>query len=259
MSTELMNVLNQALDEAAAVLMKHYGALEQVEEKTSSINLVTVADRESEERIKAVITSAFPSHEILAEESGADYSGKESGYRWIIDPLDGTTNFAHSFPLFSISIAVEHGGDIVAAGVDCPFYQERFLAEKGRGATLNGRPIHVSKASSLSQSLMVTGFPYDRRERPDHYLAAWKKFLLEAHGVLRLGSAALDLCFVATGRLDGFWEEKLSPWDMAAGWLIVEEAGGCVTDHAGGPFSPYGASLLATNGAIHKECVQMLS
>lgn len=259
MKSELMEVLNRALDEGGAALMKHYGALERVEEKDSSINLVTAADREAEERIKAVIRAAFPSHEILAEESGADVSGKESGIRWIVDPLDGTTNFAHSFPLFAVSIAVEQDGEIVAAGVENPFYRERFLAGKGSGATLNGQPIHVSGAKSVSQSLMVTGFPYDRRERPDHYLAAWKEFLLRAHGVLRLGSAALDLCFVAAGRLDGFWEEKLNPWDTAAGWLILEEAGGRVTSHAGEPYSPYGPTILASNGAIHAECVQILS
>lgn len=256
---ELMTVINRALDEAGAVLMKHYGTLERIEKKNSSINLVTVADREGEERIKAVIAEAFPFHEILAEESGADYTGKLSGWRWIVDPLDGTTNFAHSFPLFSISIAVEHAGEVVAAGVDCPFYRERFLAQKGEGATLNGRPIRVSRTASVSESLLVTGFPYDRRERVDHYLAAWRHVLMRAHGILRLGSAALDLCFVAAGRIDGFWEEKLSPWDMAAGWLILEEAGGRVTDHAGGPFSPYGQSILATNGAIHDECVRLLA
>ncbi len=238
--------------------MTHYGVLEKIEEKTSSINLVTAADRESERLIKKVIAAAFPSHEILAEESGADYAGKTSGNRWIIDPLDGTTNFAHSFPLFSISIAVQREGETVAAGVDNPFYRERWLAEKGSGATLNGKPAAVSKATSVSQSLLVTGFPYDRRERVEHYLAAWKHVLMQAHGVLRLGSAALDLCFVASGRLDGFWEEKLAPWDMAAGSLILEEAGGRVTGHAGETFTPYGASILATNGLIHDECVGML-
>lgn len=257
-SAELMTVLETALDRAGEILLHHYGKLDAIEEKNSSINLVTVADRESENAIKAVIREAFPSHEILAEESGEDFKGRQAGTRWIIDPLDGTTNFAHSFPLFATSIAVEHKGQIVAAGVANPYYKERFLAERGSGATLNGRPIHVSRARSVSESLLVTGFPYDRRERIDHYLSGWKEMLLRAHGVLRLGSAALDLCCVASGRLDGFWEEKLNPWDTAAGWLIVEEAGGRVSTHSGEPFSPYGPTILATNGAIHEECIEAL-
>lgn len=254
---DLMQVVQEALDVSSDVLMKYYGVLESVEQK-GAIDLVTVADRESEERIKEVIRGAFPHHQILAEESGEDYAGRASDYRWIVDPLDGTTNFSHTFPLFSISIAVERNGSIVAAGVENPFYHERFLAEQGAGATLNGRRIAVSSTASLSHSLIVTGFPYDRRERLEHYLAYWSEFLMRVHGVLRLGSAALDLCSVAAGRLDGFWEEKLNPWDTAAGWLIVEEAGGRVTNFSGGRFSPYRPELLATNGRIHPECLEVL-
>lgn len=254
-----IDAIKGALDESGPILMKHYGALERIERKgTSTIDLVTVADRESEAAIKRVLGDLYPNHQILAEESGADYDGKEVDYRWIIDPLDGTTNFSHSFPMFSISIAVEHKGEIVAAGVENPFYKERFLAEKGAGAFLNGTSIHVSKVGALEQSLMVTGFPYDRQKRVDHYLGIMGDFLQRVHGVLRLGSAALDLCSVACGRLEGFWEEKLSPWDTAAGFLLVEEAGGRVTNFKGGRFSPYGPELLATNGAIHEESLEVL-
>ncbi|MBX7245816.1 MAG: inositol monophosphatase [Candidatus Sumerlaeaceae bacterium] len=255
---EITTVLHQCLDEAGEILMKHYGKIESVDKK-SDIDLVTIADRESEARIKAIITAAFPTHQILAEETGEDYTGKSDTYRWIIDPVDGTTNFAHSFPQFSVSIAVEHKGEIVAGGVLNPYYKERFFAERGSGATLNGAPICVSKVPQLSESLLVTGFPYDRSSRVDHYLSIVGDFMKRAHGILRLGSAALDLCAVACGRLEGFWEEKLHPWDTAAGWLIVEEAGGRVTNFTGGPFSPYAYQTLATNGRIHDDCLQVLA
>jgi myo-inositol-1(or 4)-monophosphatase len=255
--SELMDVIESALDAAGPILMRHYGALERIEKK-GSIDLVTVADRESEAAIKQIVGARFPSHEVLAEESGAEYAGKEAGYRWVIDPLDGTTNFAHSFPVFSISIAVEHQGQVVAAGVENPYYRERFLAERGSGACLNRQPIRVSSTSALSESLLVSGFPYDRRQNIDRYLAFWREFTMRVHGILRLGSAAMDLCSVACGRLDGFWEEKLHPWDTAAGWLIVEEAGGRVTDFRGGSFSPYGKEILATNTRIHDECLEVL-
>lgn len=256
---DLLPTLERALDEAGAILMRHYGALVAIEEKRSDIDLVTVADRESEARIKQIVTGAFPSHAILGEETGGDGARVAEGYRWLIDPLDGTTNFSHGFPQFAVSIAVEHRGQMVAAGVFNPYYGERYLAERGAGATLGGKRLGVSSTASLSKSLLVTGFPYDRRERIDHYLARWRAFLLQVHGVLRLGSAALDLCAVAAGRLDGFWEEHLGPWDTAAGWLIVEEAGGKVTDHRGGAFSPFGKETLATNGKIHEACLAVLS
>jgi myo-inositol-1(or 4)-monophosphatase len=251
---ELLPILQEALQTAGGVLMKHYGALEKIERK-GEIDLVTAADRESEAAIQKIIHGAFPAHGILAEESGRIAEGE---YMWIIDPLDGTTNFAHGFPLFSVSIGVLCGREPVVAGVYNPFYREQFLAERGAGAFLNGEPIHVSKVQTLRDSLMVTGFPYDRRERLDHYLAGWAGFLNRAQGVLRLGSAALDLCSIACGRLEGFWEEKLNAWDTSAGWLIVEEAGGKVTNFAGEPFDPFGPTLLATNGSVHEECVGVI-
>lgn len=252
---EQLTVLQEAMQQAGAVLMRHYSRLESIERK-GEIDLVTIADRESEACIKQLIRTHFPTHAIVSEES-EKISGEE--FTWIIDPLDGTTNFAHSFPLFSISIAVMKGKQPVAGGVYNPYYRELFLAEKGSGATLNGERIHVSKVATLRDSLMVTGFPYDRRERLNHYLSGWGEFLKRVQGVLRLGSAALDLCAIACGRLEGFWEEKLHAWDTAAGWLILEEAGGRVTDFAGGEFDPFGAQLLATNGLIHNECIETLS
>jgi myo-inositol-1(or 4)-monophosphatase len=257
--TSLMPTLERALDEAGSVLMHHYGALERVEQKRSDLDLVTIADRESEAAIRSIIAGAFPSHAILGEEDGGDRSLVAEGYRWIVDPLDGTTNYSHGFTTFAVSIAVEHRGQIVAAGVSSPHQRERFLAERGAGSTLNGARLRVSATQDLAKSLMVTGFPYDRRERIDHYLAFVRAFLLRAHGVLRLGSAALDLCSVAAGRLEGFWEEHLGPWDTAAGWLIVEEAGGRVTDFAGKPFSPFGTQTLATNGRIHQACLELIA
>ena len=251
---EIEHVLYAALDAAGAVLMCHYGAVERFDEK-SAIDLVTQADRESEAAIKALIRGHFPDHAIVAEESGAEGAGR---VRWVVDPLDGTTNFAHSFPVFAVSIAVECDGRTVAAGVENPFARERFVAFEGRGATLNGRRIRPSAAPALERSLVASGFPYDRRERADHYLAHWKAFLGRCHGVLRLGSAALALCSVACGRLDAFWEERLQPWDTAAGALIVAEAGGRVSTYAGGPFRPGDPTVLASNGLVHDECVALL-
>ena len=250
-----MGVLAQCLQEAGTVLMSHYGNLERIEKK-GDIDLVTVADLASEAAIKSLILKEFPTHGVLAEEGGAT-SGRE--FLWVIDPLDGTTNFAHGFPWFSVSIAVLKDDKPVAAGILNPFYQETFLAETQSGATLNGKPIRVSSNASLSDSLVVTGFPYDRRERMDHYLSGWAAMLQKAQGVLRLGSAALDLCAVACGRLDAFWEEKLKSWDTAAGWLMVQEAGGEVTDFTGNRFSAGGSQILATNGLIHQECLETLA
>jgi myo-inositol-1(or 4)-monophosphatase len=255
---DIMKVLNTALDEGGAVLARHFGRLEQIDRK-SETDLVTVADRESEAAIKRVIHDAFPTHQILGEESGEDYAGRTGDYRWIIDPLDGTTNYAHSMPMFAVSIGVERRGEIVAGGVLNPVSGERYLAEQGSGARLNGKPLRVSQVATLRDSLLVTGFPYDRRLRLAHYMDLFGRFLNAAQSVLRLGSASLDLCAVASGRLEGFWEEKLHAWDVAAGWLIVQEAGGRITDFAGRAATVYGVELLATNGLIHDECVKVLA
>ncbi len=259
MDKKILSVLNECLDRAGTVLMEHYGKLSRTEisTKRNAMDLVTVADRESETAIRALVSSAFPDHQILGEEKGGEYHKIDRGTRWIIDPLDGTTNFSHSFPLFSISIGIEHNGRMEYAGVFAPFYGERFLAVRGRGATLNDRRIKVSERAALANSLAVTGFPYER-SRVGHFLNDWAHFLPRVHGVLRLGSAALDLCSVAAGRMEIFWEENLHAWDTAAGWLIVEEAGGRVTGFDGTPFDPFGKETLATNGHVHDEAIAVL-
>ncbi len=228
-----------------------------VNRKSNSIDLVTEADRESEAAIIEVIHRAFPTHAILAEESGA--STHESDHRWIVDPLDGTTNFAHSFPQFCVSIGYERRGKMQTAVIYDALKKETFVAHRGRGARLNGKPIHVSRTDSLSASLLLTGFPYDRRERRRFYLCFWEAFMLRTQGVRRTGAAALDLAYVATGRSDGFWEFGLKPWDVAAGSLIVEEAGGAVTNMDGSPLNLAGGQIVASNGATHNAMLRVIA
>lgn len=221
------------------------------------INLVTEADHASEAHIKSLISSHYPAHRILAEESGATATGDE--YCWLIDPLDGTTNYAHGLPCYAVSIGLERRGEMILGVIYDPTRDEMFAAERGAGARLNGKPIRVSEVAGLEEALLVTGFPYDVRERIDFYMPAWERFLMRAQGVRRLGAAAIDLADVACGRLDGFWEFGLNPWDTAAGWILVEEAGGRVTKCDGSPFDNYTPSLLATNGIIHDEMLGVLA
>ena len=223
----------------------------------TSTNLVTEVDRRSEKAIVAILSSAFPDHRILAEEGG-DHARGDSPCRWIVDPLDGTTNFAHGYPAFCVSIGLEVEGRIVLGVVYDPLRQELFEAEADKGAFLNGGRIHVSKVASLSKALLITGFAYDRENRQRN-LVHFSRFALESHGIRRSGSAALDLSSIAAGRADGFWELKLSPWDVAAGSLIVTEAGGRITDFAGNAFKTDGAETLATNGLIHQEMAEILA
>ena len=224
--------------------------------KSNALDLVTEADKEAEQAVIATIRRAFPDHAILAEESGA--SGNTGAHRWIIDPLDGTTNFAHGFPAFCVSIAYEHRGRVVVGVVFDALRKELFTARRGKGARLNGETVGVSKSKKLETSLLATGFPYDRRERRRFYLCFWEEMMTRVEGVRRPGSAALDLASVASGRLDGFWEFGLKPWDVAAGALLVEEAGGKITNMDGAPFDIAGAQLLATNSRIHAEMAQVL-
>jgi len=224
--------------------------------KSNALDLVTEADKEAEAAIIKIIRGAFPDHAILAEESGA--SEHKSAHRWIIDPLDGTTNFAHGFPAFCVSIAYEHRGRVQCGVVFDALHKDLFAAQRGEGATLNGKPIHVSKAKTLATSLLATGFAYDRRERRRFYLAFWEDMMTRVEGVRRAGSAALDLASVACGRLDGFWEFGLKPWDVAAGALLVTEAGGTVTNMDGTPLDIAGAQILATNKLIHREMAKVL-
>jgi myo-inositol-1(or 4)-monophosphatase len=219
-----------------------------------AIDLVTTIDRETERKIVDVIQRNFSDHAILAEEE-TNLAGHREAYRWIIDPLDGTTNFAHSYPQFCVSIALEFAGEVILGLVYDPLRDECFKAVKDEGATLNGGPIRISGVKELDKALLATGFPYDQREKADFYLSFFKAFMTRSQGIRRNGSAALDLCYVACGRLDGFWELKLRPWDTAAGALIVEEAGGKLSDLSGNKFTIWGEETLASNGAIHDEMV----
>jgi myo-inositol-1(or 4)-monophosphatase len=237
------------------VLMSHFGNVSRIDKK-GVIDLVTEADTESEDAIINTIKNVFADHTILAEESGL--STGDSDHRWIIDPLDGTTNFAHQIGLFSVSIAFALKGETVFGLVLSPLTRELFTAVKNRGASLNGRRIAVSQVAAISDSFLVTGFPYNLRDHFDPLLTRFSKCLKATQGVRRLGSAAIDLCFMACGRFDGFWEQNLKPWDTAAGELIAREAGAIVTDFSNKPFTIYKKEILATNGKIHKEMLSLL-
>jgi myo-inositol-1(or 4)-monophosphatase len=228
-----------------------------VTRKSNSIDLVTEADQESERAVIDVLQRAFPTHSVLAEESGANTHKSE--HRWIIDPLDGTTNFAHGFPQFCVSIAYERRGRLETAVIYDAFKNECFTATRGKGARLKGKPIHVSHTDSLGTALLATGFPYDRRERRRFYLTFWENFMLRTHGVRRTGSAALDLAYVACGRIDAFWEFGLKQWDVAAGALIVAEAGGRVTNMDGTPLDLNGAQIVASNRHIHHDMLDAIA
>ncbi len=234
--------------EAGAILREGWGREHEPEHK-GRIDLVTEYDRRSEALLLERVRARFPDHAILAEESGG--SGAVAGFRWLIDPLDGTTNFAHNYPFFCVSVGVERDGQPVAGVVHDPLRDETFAAASGLGATLDGRTIHVSGVADLLQALLVTGFHYSIRERSEPTLSLFREFLLRAQGVRRDGSAALNLCYLACGRFDGLWEAHLSPWDMAAGVLIVREAGGVVTDFAGAPFRLDRREVLAANAVLH--------
>lgn len=256
----MKSVLLKCLLEAGALLKENWNKPKKIQKK-GVINLVTHIDKAAEKVIIRRIQKSFPDHAILAEESGAsgsDPAGSRPVCRWIIDPLDGTTNFAHNLPFSTVTIGFEAYGTVLIGGVYDPFRDELFFAEKGKGATLNGKRIHVSKTKKLVDSLLCTGFPYDRRKDPDSYLRIFRAFLLTAQEIRRLGSAALDLCYVACGRLDGYWEFKLNAWDKAAGMLIVEEAGGKITDLSGRPATLTGIQNVATNGHIHAEMLRVL-
>jgi myo-inositol-1(or 4)-monophosphatase len=237
--------------EAGALLMQYFHQGLKIEYKGDA-DLVTAADRASEALIRERVGQQFPSHDVLGEEQGLKDRGSE--YRWYVDPLDGTTNFAHGYPVFAVSMALEHrsqGQEARVAGVVFdPTRDELFTAEKGRGAQLNGKPIHVSKMAQLKECLVATGFPsHKRHKNPNIFF--YHQITLKTHGVRRAGSAALDLCNVACGRFDGFWEFNLNPWDTAAGALLIEEAGGRVTRFDGSAFELNSRETLASNGLVH--------
>jgi len=255
--SELLRIAQEAALEAGTFLKESVGKVKSIETKKGEIrNLVSEIDRGSEERIIRRIRKQYPGHAILAEESGETTAGAE--FRWIIDPLDGTTNFLHGLPIFSVTIAVEHRGEIVAGITYNPNMDELFVAEKGAGAFLNGERISVSRTGQLINSLVVTGFPYNIAENPDNAAGHFVNFLFASRAVRRLGSAAIDLAYVAMGRFDGFWEVSLQPWDMAAGVLLVHEAGGRTSDFHGNATSVYHRPIVASNGLIHNEMVGVL-
>jgi len=239
----------------ARAIMPFYGRLSKINKK-GAIDLVTEADTESEKIIIETIKAVFPDHSILAEESGLNNGDSEG--KWIIDPLDGTTNFTHQLGLFAISIAFTLNGEVVVGVVLNPETGELFTAIKDNGAALNSKPIKVSKINKVSESLLITGFPYNHKKIFKALMSRFSDCLKASQGVRRLGSAALDLCFVACGRFEGFWEQNLNPWDTAAGALIAKEAGAVITDFSNRPFDIYEKEILATNAKIHKEMLSLL-
>ena len=242
--------------EAGEILRLGYGNRHQVDHK-GIIDLVTEVDNRSEGFLLGEILRRYPDHKVLAEESGA--SAGEDCCLWYVDPLDGTVNYAHGVPIFSVALAYQEGGEVLLGVVYDPLRDECFSAKKGIGAWLNGEEIRVSTVSDLDQSLLVTGFPYDVRTNPDNNLEYFNRFALLTQGVRRLGSAALDLCYVAAGRFDGFWEIRLNPWDVAAGGLIAQEAGALVTDLRGGQdYLTQPLSILAANPFIHTAMLAIL-
>jgi myo-inositol-1(or 4)-monophosphatase len=243
--------------EAGAILLDGYGRV-HAPEKKGRIDLVTEFDRRSEALLLARIRARFPDHAILAEESGAG-GASHARVRWVCDPLDGTTNFAHNYPFFGVSVGVEVDGAMAAGAVYDPVRDEMFAAAAGRGATLNGTPIRVSAIADLDTALLVTGFPYDVREHPGRHVPLFQEFLLRAQGVRRDGSAALNLCYVAMGRFDGMWEGDLSPWDVAAGSLIVREAGGVVTGYRGESFRLDGRRIVTANPTLHAKLLTVVA
>jgi myo-inositol-1(or 4)-monophosphatase len=253
----MLSFATQIAREAGHLLVQRLGSAKITNK--GDINLVTEADIAAENLIIERIRSHYPQHGILAEESGeaAIIGGRQSEWKWIIDPLDGTTNYAHGYPCFCVSIALEHKGVLEVGVVYDPMRDEMFAAERGQGATLNDRQIRVSNVEELNQAMVCTGFPYNVRERPD-FAREFAKFTLNAQAVRRDGSAALDLAYVACGRFDGFWEDGLNPWDVAAGALLIFEARGRVTNFKDEPVDIYNEQVLASNGLIHEAMMRVL-
>lgn len=252
----LKTTLINAVNAGAAQLLHFFNGEFKISNKEGINNLVTEADHAAEKAIIEAIRKDYPDHYILTEESGELATGSE--YKWIVDPIDGTVNFANGIPICCVSIGVEKDGNIIMGAVYNPLMNEFYFAQKGFGASLNEKKIAVSEKSEVQKSCLVTGFPYTYLDAPNGPLEVFEKLIRNGIPVRRLGSAAIDLCWVAAGRFDGFYEHSLQPWDSAAGFLIVEEAGGKVTDMNGAPYNPYQPGIVATNGKIHDELLSIV-
>ncbi|HLO69461.1 MAG TPA: inositol monophosphatase family protein [Flavipsychrobacter sp.] len=254
--TALKEVLYEATREAGKIISDYFQGSFTVDNKEGINNLVTEVDKHSEKRIIEIIRKHYPTHSIISEEVGEMI--QDSPYQWIIDPIDGTVNFAHGIPLCCVSIGLKHNEDLILGAVYNPMMNELFFAEKGKGAFLNDKPISVSTKSDFRKACLVTGFPYKWPDSKEHPIRVFERFIMEGLPVRRLGSAAIDLCWVACGRFDGFWEYNLSSWDVAAGYLIVQEAGGRITNFEGDAYSVFDKETLATNGHIHEEMLRLI-
>jgi myo-inositol-1(or 4)-monophosphatase len=255
LSWRYLAAATQAVLRAGAIQKERYGQEIEVRHK-GEIDIVTEVDRACEDVIVQALRERFPDHDIVTEET--DLGRTDSRFVWFTDPLDGTTNYAHGYPFFCSSVALTVSGEIVAGAVFDPVKEELFTAERGAGAFLNGRRLRVSSSTELLRSLLVTGFPYDLRDDLDGKLRLFNRFMGEARAIRRDGAAALDLCYIAAGRVDGFWEERLQPWDMMAGILMVEEAGGRASRFDGAPLGLVADEILATNGALHGPMIEVL-
>ncbi|MBN9483756.1 MAG: inositol monophosphatase [Bacteroidetes bacterium 43-93] len=253
---QLKQVLLEATKEAGKIIQQYFQGSFNIENKEGINNLVTEVDKHSEKAIIDIIRKNYPEHSIISEEEGEML--QESDYQWIIDPIDGTVNFAHGIPICCVSIGLKHKDELLLGAVYNPMMNELFFAEKGKGAYLNDKPIRVSSKTNFAKACLVTGFPYKWPNSSEHPIRVFERFILEGLPVRRLGSAAIDLCWVACGRFDGFWEYNLSSWDVAAGYLIVQEAGGRITNFDGAPYSVFDKETLATNGHIHEDMLRLI-
>lgn len=254
---KLLEVAKEAAYEAGEIQLSFMGKNKQIEYKANKFDLVTEADKQSENKILSIISTYFPEHNILGEETGC-HDEHGSDYLWVIDPLDGTTNFTHNFPHFAVSIGLMRKNEIILGVVYDPCKNELFWAAEGAGAYLNSEPIKTSQAKSLDEGLLATGFPPSKLDKLEENFVYFKKFIHQAQAIRRPGAAALDLCYVACGRLDGFWELSLSPWDVTAGTCIIREAGGKVTNFDSEKFDPYIRNILATNTLLHEPMKEIL-
>lgn len=256
-SDTLREIMFKAAEAAAEIQLEYFEKDFEIGRKKDYSDLVTEVDKKCEAKIIEIIHNTFPGHNVLGEEGGDQH--KKSDYVWIVDPIDGTVNYAHSVPIFCVSIAVEYKGEVILGVVQSPKTREKFHAEKGKGAYLNDKKISVSEIDLLKDSLLVTGFPYGSKDNYDHCIDHFVNFIKLGLPIRRLGSAALDICYLAAGRFEGFWEVNLNAWDVAAGYLILLEAGGKVTNFEGGQYSIYNKQILASNGkTVHYEMTEVL-